>query len=540
MAACNLDELWGPEASSLSSSQATPLDKWVNTRIRNGKIKEDFTDEEYDHLIQMARLTSRTNWNGASDSSAYSKAGEQMRASLSTKLGDRAVAPPKRGTFDYLVPDVGNLHDTGLLAESRHFARRRYKKSTDKNVETVRRHWFEFCFTIAFISPVRPQPGNSFDAATTEEDIARCFATFLARKVTVGETVGGYISLWKRWHRSVVGWDPISSANVQAQMLSQTLAGIRAELPSKGRSRFAHPTRLFKEWWAPLERKLGVGSSIESIMDFEPTDLSSLSWEERLSFAKLLQSLIAQSGMSFEDLKHLIVSTTMTAALLRVSEAIPEAGSEQAPPTLSDLRFVWDDSGRLLYAELMMLPLKKGTGVVKVPIKIPYSKGNVRSAFFLWLLSALDPVPDSAQRSLPLFRQWSWECSTRAPQVIKQDDFRKWYQNKMKEAGIKHWKHYNTHSFRIGGATALLGAKVSMELIKAMGRWASDIAEIYTRPTVGTILELGIELDVVDARPFEDADDGFFDRMAGITEDDAEDIARAIAEEATPFENDAE
>ena len=51
---------------------------------------------------------------------------------------------------------------------------------------------------------------------------------------------------------------------------------------------------------------------------------------------------------------------------------------------------------------------------------------------------------------------------------------------------------------------------------------------------------MGIELDVVDARPFEDADDGFFDRMAGITEDDAEDIARAIAEEATPFENDAE
>ena len=73
-----------------------------------------------------------------------------------------------------------------------------------------------------------------------------------------------------------------------------------------------------------------------------------------------MRRLIELSSISAEDLRNIIVSTTMTAALLRVSEAIPERNDEQEPPTLQDLRFVWRPDGTMAYAELMVLPLKKG------------------------------------------------------------------------------------------------------------------------------------------------------------------------------------
>ena len=40
---------------------------------------------------------------------------------------------------------------------------------------------------------------------------------------------------------------------------------------------------------------------------------------------------------------------------------------------------------------------------------------------------------------------------------------------------------FGAHSLRIGGATAALAAGVSPSMIRLMGRWASDIYEIYCR-----------------------------------------------------------
>ena len=101
----------------------------------------------------------------------------------------------------------------------------------------------------------------------------------------------------------------------------------------------------------------------------------------------------------------------------------------------------------------------------------------------------------------------------------------------MAATGIAHWRHYNTHSFRIGGATALLAANVSSVVIMAMGRWDSIVAEIYQRPTLQQTLQTGELLDTIDARPYEDADDSFFDRQAGISEQQAEEIAAALLAE---------
>ena len=40
---------------------------------------------------------------------------------------------------------------------------------------------------------------------------------------------------------------------------------------------------------------------------------------------------------------------------------------------------------------------------------------------------------------------------------------------------------FNTHSYRIGGATAVFAAGADMTVIKTMGRWASDIYQLYVR-----------------------------------------------------------
>ena len=40
---------------------------------------------------------------------------------------------------------------------------------------------------------------------------------------------------------------------------------------------------------------------------------------------------------------------------------------------------------------------------------------------------------------------------------------------------------YGAHSLRIGGATAALAAGVEPSMIRLLGRWSSDVAEIYMR-----------------------------------------------------------
>ena len=50
---------------------------------------------------------------------------------------------------------------------------------------------------------------------------------------------------------------------------------------------------------------------------------------------------------------------------------------------------------------------------------------------------------------------------------------------------------YGGHSLRIGGASAALAAGVSPQLIRLMGRWSSDIYEIYCRISLEAAMSLG-------------------------------------------------
>ena len=60
----------------------------------------------------------------------------------------------------------------------------------------------------------------------------------------------------------------------------------------------------------------------------------------------------------------------------------------------------------------------------------------------------------------------------------------------MKAAGLDPMR-FGAHSLRIGGATAALAAGVSPQLIRLMGRWSSDIYEIYCRMSLQAALGVG-------------------------------------------------
>ena len=66
---------------------------------------------------------------------------------------------------------------------------------------------------------------------------------------------------------------------------------------------------------------------------------------------------------------------------------------------------------------------------------------------------------------------------------------------------------FGAHSLRIGGATAALAAGVQPTLIRVLGRWSSDIYEIYCRLSLEAAAGMGA---VIGSTPFEDVEQGEF------------------------------
>ena len=62
-------------------------------------------------------------------------------------------------------------------------------------------------------------------------------------------------------------------------------------------------------------------------------------------------------------------------------------------------------------------------------------------------------------------------------------------------------KRFGAHSLRIGGATAALAAGIAPATIRLMGRWASDVAELYTRMSKQAAGSLSV---AVGSTPFDD------------------------------------
>ena len=178
--------------------------------------------------------------------------------------------------------------------------------------------------------------------------------------------------------------------------------------------------------------------------------------------------------------------------------------------TRDDVRFLTSD-GWVRYsalprgatpqaARVMMRPCKKlrYSGGKSVPV-ILYDGSLLQPVTELLRLFQFDGVPDAEAASTPLFRRDSGAAYTT-------DYVREVVRYLMKGIGLPP-RLYGGHSLRIGGASAALAAGVSEATIRAMGRWDSDIYEMYLRHSLDGARRTGT---VIASTAFEDFE-GMFD-----------------------------
>ena len=111
----------------------------------------------------------------------------------------------------------------------------------------------------------------------------------------------------------------------------------------------------------------------------------------------------------------------------------------------------------------------------KLPVRLAVRGKYLSPGYHLYqLCEKIDPVPEAAKASTPLFRH----PATNAPITV--DQMRGMLRSLMDAIGLDGSK-YGAHSCRIGGATALAFLHADETTIKTLGRWKSDAYLMYVR-----------------------------------------------------------
>jgi hypothetical protein len=149
------------------------------------------------------------------------------------------------------------------------------------------------------------------------------------------------------------------------------------------------------------------------------------------------------------------------------------------------------------YVVLMMRPCKndKVEQGKRVPLLLPGGGRFLDPVVALERLFALDPVPADKKGVTPLFREETGAAFTtrRIRAVVK---------GLMAAVG-EDPRLFGAHSLRIGGATAALAQGVPPVVIRAMGRWSSDVYEIYCRASDAAVLRFGVAIASAEYKDFE-------------------------------------
>ena len=98
-------------------------------------------------------------------------------------------------------------------------------------------------------------------------------------------------------------------------------------------------------------------------------------------------------------------------------------------------------------------------------------------------LFEVDSVPRGKWKETPLFREADGAAiTTRRVRAVVRGLMAVVGENPME---------FGAHSLRIGGATAAMAAGVPAHYIKVMGRWSSEIYEIYCRVSDAAVMRFG-------------------------------------------------
>ena len=165
--------------------------------------------------------------------------------------------------------------------------------------------------------------------------------------------------------------------------------------------------------------------------------------------------------------------------------------------TRADVRFFWE--GGVLHAGVMIRQLKTTRFAGKDVEVVLRGGGRLFDPVAeLKRLIDLDYVPHDKRATTPLFRDANGEAFT----VRSVRDMVK----ALMEAVGCDPDRFGAHSLRIGGATAALAAGVPPEVIRAMGRWSSEVYQIYMRLSREAATRVSC---VVASTAFHDMERGF-------------------------------
>ena len=98
---------------------------------------------------------------------------------------------------------------------------------------------------------------------------------------------------------------------------------------------------------------------------------------------------------------------------------------------------------------------------------------------------------------------------------------------RLMEAAGRDPRRYGAHSLRIGGATAALAAGVPPQLIRLLGRWSSDVYQVYCRMSRQAALQAGRALASADVTS---ADGGFHEEHLELLDHEVSEVRRVVDE----------
>ena len=341
------------------------------------------------------------------------------------------------------------------------------------------RHYLRFCVYGRHVSPMRETDvSDPLAMKVADEAFLMDFALWLVlskpsgRSISVN-TAAKYVSTVKAWH--LRRFHRRIGADLELASLKDMLKGLRRELgvPPK-RVRYGVRTQDLAKAMATAYAPIAAGVSDD---------------------VERLNRLNKKAALS-----------TAFCGLLRAAEMSLQPNETWHPElhlSRADVKFYNNENGEL-YAVLMMRPCKNGKYLRGKSVPIVLSGGGtmIDPVSALWDLYAGDPVPEAVEHVTPLFRV----RSRGATGSLTVDQVRIEVKTLMSNLGLDPAR-FGAHSLRIGGATAAAAAGVPPSVIRVMGRWNSDIFEIYTRLTQQAAARM---TGVIGSTAFDDLERGAF------------------------------
>lgn len=329
------------------------------------------------------------------------------------------------------------------------------------------RHWIRYCLWGRGISPVRSVDESSPRLEKVDEEtLLMDFTLWLVYCKPSGrrilpKTAQQYCYQVQGWHRNQPQSGGAIGGGIELSRWKALVKGLRKEIgDGEPRRRWGVRTQHLAQ---AMAQELAGGSVQEQ------------NWRAALTVA--FCALLRGGEFSLQDRQAFDAVNNLTRA---------------------DVRFFRVKG--VLHAAIRMRQLKSTSSLRGKPVEVVLRSGGtlVDPVIELWRLFEMDAVAPGDLGSTPLFRNADGSAFTVS-------EVRAMVKALMAAVGCDP-RRFGAHSLRIGGATAALAAGVDPAVIRCMGRWSSDVYEIYMRLCRETATAMSV---TVASTAFHDMERGF-------------------------------